>query len=135
MAADDAGRVHLVAGPFDVDGTFVDDDHQQNLRRVFDRREPLQDLDVVEPFRGPEPGRDLVHGVRIDQRADLDARETTDLVVLGDGVAVDLNRRNGLAALPRRSGREGGRPAHEQQNDRCPHGQRILTLVVTSGRR
>ena len=56
--------------------------------------------DVVEPFRGPEPGRDLVHGVRIDHRADLDARETADLVVLGDGVAVDLNRRDGLAALP-----------------------------------
>ena len=49
-----------------------------------------------------EPGRDVVHGVRIDHRADLDARETAELVVLGDGVAVDLDRRDGLAALPRR---------------------------------
>ena len=58
--------------------------------------------DVVEPLRGPEPGRDLVDGVRLDRRADLDARETAHLLVLGDGVALDLDRRDGLAALPRR---------------------------------
>ena len=153
MAVDDAGRIRGVAGPFDMDRTFVDDDHQQNLRRVGDRREPSQDLDVFEPFGGPEPGRDLVHGARIDRRADLDAGETAHLVIFGDGVAVDLDRGNCVAALldfalvalrRGKRARYGGppypwrrwfRPADEQQNDRCPHGQRIVTLAVTSARR
>ncbi len=118
MTAHHARGVRRVAGHLDPYGTFVDDDHQQDLRRIRDRREPLQYLDAFEAFGGAQPRGDLVDGVGLNRRADLDAGEAAHLVVFGRGVAVDLN---------------GGHDLRREDQGR-PHGQRILTLALTSAR-
>ena len=90
-AADHTRRTIRIAGPFDVDRAFVNDDHDQHLGGIGDRREALQDFDVLEPLRRTQPRGHLGEGCLGYARTDVNAGQPPDLVVAGDGVAVDLN--------------------------------------------
>ena len=70
---DDARRLVRLVDTFDFDRTFVDDDDENDLRGVGDRREALQHLDPFELVCGAESGRHLLEQVWSEGRADLDA--------------------------------------------------------------
>ncbi|OLE81824.1 MAG: hypothetical protein AUF76_12000 [Acidobacteria bacterium 13_1_20CM_2_65_9] len=96
VTAHDARRSIGIARHLDLDRSLVDDDDDEDLRGIGDRREALEHLHALEALGRAQPRRDLVDGRRLDAHADLDARELADLLVRRRGVAVDLDRGNDL---------------------------------------
>ena len=75
----------------DLHGSLVNDDHEDDLRRVGDRSVPLQDLDAFEPLRRAEARRRLGDDVRARGGADGHAREAPHFIVARRDVAVDAD--------------------------------------------
>src|SRR6185295_1339136 len=98
LAADDARRVVGIAGHLDAHRTFVDDDDEDDLRRVGNGGETLAHVDRLEPFRRPQPRGHVVDGVRLERHADAHIGETAYLVVARRRVALNLDRGDRLAA-------------------------------------
>ncbi len=75
--------------PFDLHPSFIDDDDEEHLRGIGDRRVPLQHLHALEAMGGLEAAGDLGRGVGREDRADVDPGETADFGVRRQHVAVD----------------------------------------------
>ena len=88
----DARRMIGIAGHLDVHRALVDDDDDQNLRGIGDRRESLEDLDALEAFGAAKPLGDGVECAGVEGCAGADAGEAAHLVVAREQVAVNLDR-------------------------------------------
>ena len=80
-----------VAVQFDAHRTFVDDDHDKNLGRIRNRREPFQHLDRLELLRVAQVLGHRFNGLVADDLTDLNAGETPNFRIRCEGVAVNLN--------------------------------------------
>ena len=89
---DDLHRAARRVRHLDPHRPLVDDEDHDDLRGVGDRREALEDGDVLELLRRLEPRRRVRDRRRPERRADREARDLHDLVVGRDVIAVDLNR-------------------------------------------
>ena len=90
-----------IAGARDTHASFVDDDHDHDLRWIGDRREALQHVDALEPLRRAQP---LGHGVdqrRLERCTDVDTREPLQFFVGRDEISVHLDVGDDLARLKR----------------------------------
>ena len=122
-----------IAGAFDRDRAFVDDDDEDDLRRVRDRSKALEHLDAIESLRRAKALGDGRHRVGQNRGADCDAGEPPDLVVARGDVAVDADVGDDVVrrVLDRQIRAGSGKRQH-QGDERREHVQRMRTLVRTS---
>jgi hypothetical protein len=105
-------RTTRIVGHLDLHRPFVDNDHEENLRRIGNRGEPLQHLHALEPLRGAQTRSHIVDGRWFEASADFDAREATDLVVGRGRVSVYLDCHD-------RFGRRLEHAEHQDRRDEC----------------